>query len=156
MKENRTNIQEFLDKYEAGEFNRDGVDAMIKAGWYDWFCKDESLHSRLKPMAAFVKKIANSPKFDKTKNYVFFKNNCPMVGGLYDSFSICDLETGDAQYWIGFLNSGVYGKEGFRVEIAPVHSWAEEDKPTLVFSSRKDAADWMLGKIVKVETRRTE
>jgi len=32
--------------------------------------------------------------------YVFFKNNCPMSGPLYDSFSICDCKSGDVLYWV--------------------------------------------------------
>ena len=32
-------------------------------------------------------------------DHVWFKNNCPMNGPLYDSFSICDRKSGDVLYW---------------------------------------------------------
>ena len=37
---------------------------------------------------------------DQEKTYVFFKNDCPMVGPLYDAFSICDIESGNVLYWV--------------------------------------------------------
>jgi hypothetical protein len=41
-----------------------------------------------------------STKIDTEKNYVFFKNNCPMRGGLYDDFRVCDMETGDVIFTV--------------------------------------------------------
>lgn len=77
---------------EAGDFDC-GI-------WYDWFCKEQSLIRRGQSMLTKLKSISKSNKFDNDKCYVFFKNNCPMSGPLYDSFSICDIETGDVLFWV--------------------------------------------------------
>ena len=39
------------------------------------------------------------------KHYIFFKNNCPGVGNLYDSFKICDIEKGEVKYFIAHKES---------------------------------------------------
>lgn len=44
--------------------------------------------------------IAFSPKLNIYEQYAFFKNNCPMNGDLYDSFSICDIKTGDVEFYV--------------------------------------------------------
>ena len=49
-------------------------------GFFDWFCKDSSLKNKAKVLFGKVKALARSGKFDPTKTYVFFKNNCPLVG----------------------------------------------------------------------------
>ena len=67
-------------------------------GFFDWFCKDSSLKNKAKVLFGKVKALARSGKFDPTKTYVFFKNNCPLVGNLYDDFRICDIESGDVIY----------------------------------------------------------
>jgi hypothetical protein len=56
-------------------------------------------------MIPCVRAVANSPLINPEKVYVFFKNNCPMSGPTYDSFSICELESEDVIYWIT-LKSG--------------------------------------------------
>ena len=73
-------------------------------GFFDWFCKDSSLKNKAKVLFAKLKSLARSGKFDPTKTYVFFKNNCPCCGKLYDDFRICDLETGDVIYTVSPSN----------------------------------------------------
>ena len=71
-------------------------------GFYDWFCSDRALEAKGKKlMNQVIKFVAALPhNLDTRKCYVFFKNNCPACGPLYDSFSICDIESGDVLYWV--------------------------------------------------------
>lgn len=68
--------------------------------WYDWFCADRYLQVKGQKLMGKLIEIINSPKFDKAQTYTFFKNNCPMVGRLYDDFRICDINTGDVLFTI--------------------------------------------------------
>lgn len=70
------------------------------AGWYDWFCRNSSLRNKTYKMGKIIRQIENGGKIDLDKTYVFFKNNCPCEGPLYDDFRICSLETGDVQFTI--------------------------------------------------------
>ena len=72
----------------------------IRELWYDWWCSENSLDSKGKSLFAKLKSISKSKKFDPTSSYVFFKNNCPMEGSLYDDFRICDIETGNVIYTV--------------------------------------------------------
>ena len=91
-------IAQFLSNPNIGSFDENGdFDCGI---WYDWFCSDKALINRGNKLLTKVKSIANSKLFDKDKCYVFFKNNCPVRGSLYDSFSICDIESGNTLYWV--------------------------------------------------------
>ena len=67
--------------------------------FYDWFCNDSSLEGRAKKLKGLAKKLVDHLDLDKNKVYVFFKNNCPMSGPLYDSLSICDRESGNVILW---------------------------------------------------------
>ena len=68
-------------------------------GFYDWFCKDSSLRIRgERLMPKVIKFLKTQPTIDPEKHYVFFKNNCPMVGPTYDDFRICEIETGDVVF----------------------------------------------------------
>jgi hypothetical protein len=68
-------------------------------GFYDWFCKDHELKNRSEKLITKLKSILEiNNKIDIDKTYVFFKNNCPMCGDLYDDFRICDLKNGDVLF----------------------------------------------------------
>jgi hypothetical protein len=70
-------------------------------GFYDWFCKDSSLKNKAKTLVSRLQAILkNNKRFNPNTTYVFFKNNCPCRGRLYDDFRICDKETGDVLYTI--------------------------------------------------------
>lgn len=109
-KRNETSIFEFL---------RNGpTPAQVDNAWFDWFCKDTSLPKRATKLVNLLRTIHTSVRFDATKCYVFFKNNCPMNGGTYDSMSICRIDGDDVLFWIGFLGEGCHGSEQAHIEVA--------------------------------------
>ena len=117
METKEMTLVEFAERFSAGEFaSRDKLTQCI-AGWYDWFCSDSALAAKTEYLGNKVLSILDSKKFDKTKSYVFFKNNCPCVGPLYDQFSICDIEAGDVLYCCQHLEKGSHGCDKAHWEI---------------------------------------
>lgn len=94
------NINTFALKFLRGEFDDSAVNIQIYAGWYDWFCRDTSLKSKTQSLGKKMLQLMKSDKIDTEKQYVWFKNNCPVHGRLYDDFRIADMETGDVIYTI--------------------------------------------------------
>ena len=103
-------IKEWVKNFKEGRYNSPSRGVQIEAGWYDWFCKDTSLANKTKELGNKLLSILDSPKFDNDKCYVWFKNNCPMLGPLFDDFRIADLESGDTMYTIAHLNEGSHGE----------------------------------------------
>jgi len=91
--EKRIKLSEWIQKFNDGEFDHYGSATQIKAGWYDWFCKDTSLLNKTKKMGNIIKQIKSGGKVNLETSYVWFKNNCPLSGPLYDDFRIADIET---------------------------------------------------------------
>jgi len=102
-------INEFCSRFLDGDFNVHSTRVQIEAGWYDWFCRVHSLRLKTEYLGKKVVSIKDSKRFDANKTYVFFKNNCPMVGPLYDQFSICDIETGEVLFCAQHLEKGSHG-----------------------------------------------
>jgi hypothetical protein len=119
MSENNVSLRTWIENYEKGLYNSGDRNSMCDAGWYDWFCGDDTLLPRLKNLYPKVLAVSKSEKINLDTMYVFFKNNCPMDGKLYDDFRICDMETGDVIWTISpavgytktFGQSEVWGKE---------------------------------------------
>lgn len=113
MESSHQTIAEFIKNFLNDKYEDPSIDVQVEAGWYDWFCSDKALAEKTKKLALKIMQIQNSKLFDINKTYVFFKNNCPMTGNLYDSFSICDINTGDILFWVS-PRMGHSQMEGFR------------------------------------------
>lgn len=106
MENNQISITEWIVNYQTGLYNCPDVDTQIRAGWYDWFCEDMFLQSRLNELGPKVEQINtinllnNKKHYDPQNSYVFFKNNCPFDGELYDDFRICDMDSGNVIFTI--------------------------------------------------------
>ena len=94
-------LRQQLDAVEKGLIlDSDGSQTSCY-NFYDWFCKDSSLLGKswtlFKKVKTFLK---HNPDIDLDSHYVFFKNNCPMNGPLYDDFRICDRRSRDVVYTV--------------------------------------------------------
>jgi hypothetical protein len=130
------NLREQLEAFEVGTFLDD--DSFY---FYDWFCRDASLNRKAQSLMTKVKKFVKVAQVDLDKTYVFFKNNCPMVGSLYDDFRICDKESGDVIYTVtpscGHKRSKgvahVWGKANeFKEPLFDAESWSQLIKTLVV------------------------
>ena len=120
----RMNLLQFKERFEAEHFTGSSVEVQIEAGWWDWFCKDSSLRNKTQVLAKKVISLMNSPLLNPSQQYVFFKNNCPLYGSLYDSFSICSIETGDVDYYI-VPSSGMESTKGQSLVYSKDNSFKE-------------------------------
>ena len=93
-------VRQFVTKFDNGDFDVDSLKTQMDAGWYDWFCRDSALKNKTKTLGKKIKDISKIGFFDIDKTYVYLKNNCTMNGKTYDSFGICDIETGNQIMWI--------------------------------------------------------
>ena len=86
-------LSEWIQRFKSGEFENKNTKTQIEAGWFDWFCRDTSLANKTKKMGNIIKQIKAGGKVNLETSYVWFKNNCPLSGPLYDDFRIADIET---------------------------------------------------------------
>ena len=126
-------IKEWIENYESGKYNSKDRHIQCEAGWYDWFCEDKSLFGRLKKLAPKVKQLAKSPYVDVDNWYVWFKNNCPGWGPIYDDFRFAEIETGKVVFTIAFRsndtsNVEVWGKQNYFAKPLVSGTWKDVKK----------------------------
>jgi len=96
----KTTLKKQLEAFEKGMYlDSYGNDSRCY-NFYDWFCKDTSLKAKADKLFKQVERWVKFSGVDTEKVYVFFKNNCPVSGPLYDDFRICDIETGNVIWTI--------------------------------------------------------
>ena len=127
----KTTLTQQLKAFDNGIFLDSNGNENDCYNFYDWFCSDKALKAKSERLFRAVKRWVEKRNTDTDKVYVFFKNNCPMNGPLYDDFRICDIETGDV-IWTVTPKSGhsglaeVWGKQnGFEGAIAKGNSMSE-------------------------------
>lgn len=121
--------------------------------WYDWFCKDKSLVGKAKLLLNRLNtlvKANNNKLFDPRKCYVFFKNNCPVCGSLYDDFRICSMEKEEVIYTI-VPSLGYDGDDYHKAEIFRV-----EDMNSKVLNSWKDITEYFKNTTKELENAEIE
>jgi len=105
----KTTLKQQLESFENGVILGSDGKVNICQNFYDWFCSDKALKAKSEKLFKMVKRWVKYRNTDTEKVYVFFKNNCPMSGPLYDDFRICDVETGDV-IWTVTPKCGHSGK----------------------------------------------
>lgn len=137
----RISINEWINKFLSGEFDSQDVKVQIQAGWYDWFCKDSSLANKTKKMGNIVRQVKRGGKVNLDDWYVWFKNNCPLNGPLYDDFRFASLETGDVQFTIQI--NCCWNKHRYSVYGRTPDGEGHWDEPLFESDSLKDLVKWL-------------
>ena len=141
MKE-KLNVSRWIDEFNEGNFADADIKVQILAGWYDWFCKDSSLVNKTKRMGNIIKKVKDGGKVNMADWYIWFKNNCPLNGPLYDDFRFADIETGEVQFTIQIdccWNLRKFVVWGRKEPGAPFNS----EKPLFESDSAKELVEWL-------------
>ena len=95
------NLRQWIEEFKEGKFEGKSVTKQIYAGWYDWFCKEESLSNKTKVMGRKLKKINSDFVLDNF--YIMFKNNKPAFSGrIYDTIIFVPVSKKEDAVNIGF------------------------------------------------------
>jgi hypothetical protein len=97
----KTTLRQQLEAFENGVFlDSNGSKDSGCFVFYDWFCRDSSLKNKSIELFKQVKLFVKMKDVDLDSTYVFFKNNCPVGGSLYDDFRIVDIKEGTVQFTV--------------------------------------------------------
>ena len=137
----RLRLFRWIDEFMEGNFDADDVKTQIKAGWYDWFCKDSSLANKTKKMGNIIKQVKRGGKVDVENWYVWFKNNCPLNGPLYDDFRFADIETGNVMFTIQI--DCCWNKSRYCVYGRTPDGEGHWDEPLFETASSRELVKWL-------------
>ena len=135
-------LSQWIENFQNGHYDAADVKTQILAGWYDWFCKDSSLANKTKKMGNIIKQVKSGGKVNLKDWYVWFKNNCPLNGTLYDDCRFARLDTGDVQLTIQIdccWNNHRFSVWGRKSEDAEF----EHEKALFETDSQRELVKWL-------------
>ena len=141
MTDKRIPLRTWIQRFNNNEFESLDVKVQIEAGWYDWFCRDTSLRNKTKKMGNIIKQIKDGGKVNLDESYVWFKNNCPMSGPLYDDFRIANIHDGATQLIVQLDSPW----EDAKYTVYSVDDFF--DKPVLLTNSSRELVKWLNGEL---------
>src|SRR5690554_413484 len=141
MADKRISLRKWIQRFNNNEFENLDVKVKIEAGWYDWFCRDTSLKNKTKKMGQIIKQIKHGGKVNLDETYVWFKNNCPMSGPLYDDFRIANIHDGATQLVVQIDSPW----EDEKYAVYSVDDFF--DKPVLLTNSSRELVKWLNGEL---------
>jgi len=98
----KVSINKFLENPEAN--------ADSESNFYDWFCSDKALKGRMLALVPKLRFLVKEGIIDGDTHYVWFKNNCPVSGSLYDDIRISRLDN-DEEFRGGFCPASGHNVE---------------------------------------------
>lgn len=138
---NKLTLREWINAFDNNEFENSSKETQIYAGWYDWFCKDSSLKNKTKKMGQIIKQIKDNGLINLDETYVWFKNNCPLKGSLFDDFRITDLKDNSVIYTVSIdspweeTKFTVYSRKNFFIT------------PIFKTNKQKELVRWLNGEL---------
>ena len=102
-------------------------------GFYDWFCKESSLAGHYKHLLPKLKFLVKIGLIDADNSYVWFKNNCPVVGSLYNDIRISSLNEKNSFF------GGICPKSGHTVYNGKCTVWYFDERGICI---EEDFASW--------------
>lgn len=115
-------------------------------GFYDWFCRMSSLKNKYhRQLIPKLRSLVNDGIIDGDKVTVWFKNNCPGTGSLYDDIR---FNRASNDVYIG----GICPSSGHTIDRGTASYWlASEDFESHEFQSFSALKKYMKAERIRIE-----
>ena len=125
-------VKDWIRRYNNQEFNDNSFETQVEAGWYEWFCEQEELLSKLNKMAEIITGIKN--EYILNHYEVKFYNRYPINYRLYDEILLKHLDAKE-EYFLSIKIDSPYSKNKYLLEYWSIENkkiWSFDNKETLL------------------------